>query len=252
MVTQDEIRYIDSVLHTAESGPAGVSADPANLEELQMIENHLRYNANVFNNHSSRSDLKKFAQIPDVDVDFDGEMGRVLDTFRVTELVQRNLRNRGLQGRELKDFETLVEAFKVAIVEDLVLVKKDMMEIRMRRAGYLRYTNRTAYGIVEDRYTDTNWKTGERIGSCSSGCSSLTTPSEDSGVQLVYVSVFLPLPIAVLILCVAKLPILKRRLHPFKQKVPTDVTCYTSTLVSAATMALDKRSSSHITHPCCH
>ncbi|KAF1362656.1 hypothetical protein EJ07DRAFT_105810, partial [Lizonia empirigonia] len=185
VVTQDEIRYIDSVLHTAESGPAGVGADPANLEELQLIENHLRYNANVFNNHSSRSDLKKFAKIPDVDVDFDGEMGRVLHTFRITEIVQRNLRNRGLQGRELKDFETSVEAFKVAIVEDLVLVKKDMMEIRMQRAGYLRYTNRTAYGIVEDRYTDTNWKTGERIGSCSSVSSSLTTPSDDSGMQLV-------------------------------------------------------------------
>ena len=179
VVTQEEIRYLDSVLHSVDGVSTGDDAGPANPEEMQLIEEHLRYNANVYNSHSSRKELRKLAKIPDVDVDFDAEMDRVLDTFRITELVKRNLKNRGLQGKELKTFETLVEAFKNAVVEDLVLVKKDMMEIRMRRAGYLRYTNKTAYGIVEERYTEKDWKTGERISYSSSESSGFTSPSED-------------------------------------------------------------------------
>ena len=100
----------------------------------------------MYNRQSSRRDLKKFAKIPDVDVDFDAEMERILDTFRITELAKRNFRNRGLQGKELKVFEELIDSFKSLIVEDLVLIKKDSMEVRMRRAGYLRYTNKTGYG----------------------------------------------------------------------------------------------------------
>ncbi|KAJ8112033.1 hypothetical protein OPT61_g5508 [Boeremia exigua] len=179
VVTQEEIRYVDSILHSAEGVSGGDGGSPANPEEMQLIEEHLRYNANVYNTQSSHRDLKKFAKIPDVDVDFEGEMERVLDTFRITELVKRNLRNRGLQGKELKNFEASVEVFKDAIVEDLVLVRKDMMEIRMRRAGYLRYTNKTAYSIVEDRYTEKDWKTGERITSSLSDSSGLTSLSEE-------------------------------------------------------------------------
>lgn len=183
LVTQEEIRYVESVLHAAESSNSGEGVDPANLEELQLIETHLRYNANVYNSHSSRRDLKQFAKISDVDVDFEGEIERVLDTFLITELVKRNLRNRGLLGKELRDFEVLVDTFKATIVEDLVLVKKDMMEVRMRRAGYMRYTNRTAYSIVKDRYIDKDWKTGERITSSSSDSSSLTAAGEDAIVE---------------------------------------------------------------------
>lgn len=150
------------------------------MEELHLIEEHLRYNANVYNRHASRQDLQRFAKIPDVDVDFDGEMERVLETFHVNELVKRNSKNRGLQGKERKHFENLVEAFKKKIVEDLVQVKKDTMETRMRRAGYLRYTSKTAYNIVEDRYTDKDWKTGERIASSISDSSGPDTPSETS------------------------------------------------------------------------
>ncbi|XPS99467.1 hypothetical protein M3J09_008642 [Ascochyta lentis] len=179
VVTQEEIKYVDSVLHTPEGIASNDSADPASIEDLQLIEAHLRYNANVYSSHASRYDLRKFATIPDVDVDFDAEIERVLDTFRVTELVKRNLKNRGLQGKELKEFDNSVESFKTAVVEDLVLVKKDVMEVRMRRAGYLRYTNKAAYQIVEDRYTDKDWKTGERITSSSSDSSSLTSLSDE-------------------------------------------------------------------------
>jgi hypothetical protein len=126
-VTQDEISYVNSVLHAAESGLCSDDG-PASLEEMQLIEEHLRYNANVYNRQSSRRDLKKFAKIPDVDVDFDAEMQRILDKFRITELAKRNFRNRGLHGKELKVFEELLETFKRVIVEDLVLIKKDAME----------------------------------------------------------------------------------------------------------------------------
>lgn len=157
----------------------GDGASPANVEEMQLIEEHLRYNANVYNSHSSRKALKRFARIPEVNVDFEAEVERVLETFRITELVKRNFRNRGLQGKELKTFEKLVDAFRDAVVEDLVLVKKDVMEIRMRRAGYLRYTNKTAYNIVENRYAEKDWKTGERItSSASESCSSLSISDE--------------------------------------------------------------------------
>lgn len=179
VVTQEEIRYIDSVLHSSEGVATGDGASPANMEEMQLIEEHLRYNANVYNGHSSRKALKRFAKIPEVDLDFESEVERALDTFRVTELVKRNLKNRGLQGKELRIFENMIDAFRNAIVEDLVLVKKDMMEIRMRRAGYLRYTNKTAYSIVEDRYTEKDWKTGERITSSASESSGLSSPSEE-------------------------------------------------------------------------
>jgi hypothetical protein len=63
----------------------------------------------------------------------------------------------------MKTFESLVVNLKTMVIEDLVLVKRDEMETRMRRAGYLRYANRTSFAIVEDRYTAKDWKTGERI-----------------------------------------------------------------------------------------
>lgn len=179
VVTHEEIRYVDSVLHSSEGVTTGDGASPANMEEMQLIEEHLRYNANVYNSHSGRKALKIFAKISEVDVDFESEVERVLDTFRVTELVKRNLRNRGLQGKELRTFENMVDVFRNAIVQDLVLVKKDMMEIRMRRASYLRYTNKTAYSIVKDRYAEKDWKTGERIASSASGSSGLSSPSEE-------------------------------------------------------------------------
>ena len=188
VVTHEEIQHIDSVIHSSEGLANGDGASPANVEEMQLIEQHLRYNANVYNSHSSRKALKRFAKIPEVDVDFESEVERVLETFRVTELVKRNFRNRGLQGKELKNFDSLVDAFRNAVVEDLVLVKKDMMETRMRRAGYLRYTNKTAYNIVENRYAEKDWKTGERITSSTSESSSLSSPSDELIRSPVYVS----------------------------------------------------------------
>ncbi|KAF2845456.1 hypothetical protein T440DRAFT_460233 [Plenodomus tracheiphilus IPT5] len=177
VINQDEIQYVDSVLHMADG--SNDSEGPRNPEEIEEIEKHLRYHAQVYNTQPDRRGLRKLAQFPDADVDFDAEMERVLEIFRITQLVKRNTRNRGLQGRDMKNFEALVEEFKCAVVEDIVLVKKDMLEVRMRRAGYMRYTNRTAVTRVEDRYVDKDWRTGERLTSSASDSSGSNTPLEE-------------------------------------------------------------------------
>lgn len=177
VITQDEVQYVDSVIHLTEGG--NDNDGPRNPEEVEEIERHLRYHAQVYNTHSDRHELRKMAQFPDADIDFDAEMDRIMGIFRITELVKRNRRNRGLQGREMKNFEALLEEFKCAVVEDIVLVKKDMLEVRMRRAGYMRYTNKTAFALVEDRYIDKDWKTGERLNSSASDTSGSNTPFEE-------------------------------------------------------------------------
>jgi len=186
VITQDEILYVGDVLHPADG--ACDSDSPRNPEEVDEIERHLRYHAHVYNTQADRRGLQKFVQFPDADVDFDGTMERILETFRITELIKRNTRNRGLHGRDMKRFELFVEEFKRAVVEDIVLVKKDVLEIRMRRAGYMRYTNKTAVSRVEDRYIDKDWKTGERLASSASDSSGATTPLEEVSATCRYVS----------------------------------------------------------------
>lgn len=177
VISQDEILHVDSVIHSADGVSSGESDAPCNVEEMEEIERHLKYNAHVYN--SQRRDLKKFARLPDVDVDFDAEMDCILEALRVTELLKCNTRNRGLQGKELKTFLAHVEELKKMIVDDLVAVKKDVFEVRMRRAGYLRYTNKTAHSIVEERYTDKDWKTGEKVSSNGSSSSELASNPEE-------------------------------------------------------------------------
>jgi hypothetical protein len=191
VITGAEVAYVDSIIHSAEGlSDADSNGSPRNLEEIEEMERHLRYNAHVYN-FGNRRELRKFAQFPEVDdLDFDLEMERILDTFRITELLRRNTRNRGLQGKELKMFQTLVEDFKKVVVEDLVLVKKDLLEIRMRRAGYLRYTNKTAHAIVEDRYLEKDWKTGEKYSSNASESSDVMSPAEDGSILARYVASF--------------------------------------------------------------
>ncbi|KAI8942341.1 hypothetical protein NX059_000419 [Plenodomus lindquistii] len=177
IITQEEIHYVDSVLHLADGANDGDG--PRNPEEIEEIERHLRYHAQVYNTQQDRRGLRRLAQFPGEHVDFNAEMERILEVFRITELIKRNTRNRGLQGKDMKTFEALVEEFRCAVVEDIVLVKKDVLEIRMRRAGYMRYTNKTAVTRVEDRYIDKDWKTGERLASSASDSSASSTPIEE-------------------------------------------------------------------------
>jgi hypothetical protein len=155
---------------------------------------HSQYHAHVYSTQVSRKGLRKLAEAPDdsIDVDFEAEMDRILEIFRIHELFKRNTRTKGLQGKELKTFRTLVDGFKQAILEDIVLVKKDNAEVRMRRAGYLRYTSKTAYGIVEERYTGKDWKTGEKVASSLSDFSDAITPTDETVLLSRFV---IPIPI---------------------------------------------------------
>ncbi|KAH5535154.1 hypothetical protein HBI27_173950 [Parastagonospora nodorum] len=177
-ISQEEINHVDSVIHSAEGFAVGDDG-PHNTEEMDEIERHLKYNANVYNSQPDRRELKKYARLADVDVDFDAEIERILEAFRVADLLKSNTRNRGLQGKELKTFQTVVEDLKKSVVNDLVLVKRDALETRMRRAGYLRYTNKTAHSIVEDRYNYKNWKTGEKYSATTSSSSENVSAADE-------------------------------------------------------------------------
>ncbi|KAF1972093.1 hypothetical protein BU23DRAFT_165870 [Bimuria novae-zelandiae CBS 107.79] len=180
VITQEEISYIHSVLHPAAS--YGNTENPNNPEEIEEIEQHLKYNAQCYNHGQKRSDIKQFAHVPDADIDFPTEMGRIFDILRIGELLKRNERNRGLRNKELVGFKALVATLQSQIINDLVLAKRDELEIRMRRAAFLRYTNRASFDIMANRYADKDWKTGEKIrplGSNSSSSGSLTAVEEE-------------------------------------------------------------------------
>ncbi|KAI4672066.1 uncharacterized protein J4E78_000566 [Alternaria triticimaculans] len=182
VITQEEIRYIDSVVHSVEGITSNDADGPRNPEEIEEIERQLRYHAHVYSTQVGRKGIRKLAEAPveSLNVDFEAEMDRILETFRINELLRRNTKTKGLQGKELKMFQGLVETFKHAVLEDIVLVKKDTAEVRMRRAGYLRYTSKTAYGIVEERYTGKDWKTGEKFASSLSDFSGGITPTDET------------------------------------------------------------------------
>lgn len=179
VVTQEEIFKLDTVIHASDSTAMHSNEGPKNPEEIEEIENHLRYNANVYNNNSSRQWVKQLTNIADANVNFDVEVNRILSSLHISELLQRNTKNKGLQGRELKVFQALVNELKKMIVEDIVLARKDNLETRMRRAAFLRYTNKTAYGILEERYSTKSWKTGDKLESNTSNGSICFGPRND-------------------------------------------------------------------------
>jgi hypothetical protein len=158
------------------------ASGPNTTEQIAEIEKHLRYNAQVYNEGAKRSVMKGFAELSGADVDFEGEMTRIMDTFRITELQKHNTTSGGLRGKSLKVFNTLVSEFKELVVEDLLLLKKEELEIRMRRAGYLRYTNRASFDIIRNRYEGKDWRTGEKHSTYSPQLTdNLTSISEHDG-----------------------------------------------------------------------
>jgi hypothetical protein len=161
VITLEEIKCLESVLHPASSNPDAVG--PRNPDEVDEIERHLRYNAQVYNTGHKRRVLKEFARTPDAEVDFESEMNRILEVLGVAELLKRTSKNHCLPGKELKHFLDSVTDFKRCVIEDLVLLKKDELEVRMRRAAYLRYANRASFDILEQRYAEKDWKTGEKF-----------------------------------------------------------------------------------------
>jgi hypothetical protein len=190
LISQEEIAHVESILHGAD-GPSdensGKLTGPRNKEEMEEIERHLKYNAHVYNTQADRRALKQYAQLPDVDVDFDVEMDRILKAFRVTEVLKKNTRNRGLQDKQLKTFQTVIEELKQGVVDYLIQIKQDALETSMRQAGYLRYTNKTAHNIVQDRYKARNWETGEKYAPAASVPSGIVTPVEGCNSPIRYV-----------------------------------------------------------------
>lgn len=184
VVTQEEINYISSVLHPVPSEQGNIT-HPNNPDEIEEIEQHLKHKAQSYNDAGQkRCTSNRLTLTPDADIDFGAEMDRILDILRVSELLKRNDRNRGLRNKDLSTFKTLVAELRVQIIDDLILFKRDDLEIRMRKAAFLRYTNRASYDIMTDRYTEKDWKTGEKIrtaGSESPSSGSLAVVDEEDG-----------------------------------------------------------------------
>ncbi|KAL5379264.1 hypothetical protein DPSP01_008538 [Paraphaeosphaeria sporulosa] len=180
VITHEDVKYIESVLHPA--GPQEDTEIPANSEEIEEIEQHLNYNAQCYNHGQKRSKIREFARIPDADIDFGAEIDRIFEILHINELLKRNERNRGLRNKELASFNTIVSELKGLIITDMVQNKKDELEIRMRRAAFLRYANKTSFNIVGNRYADKDWKTGQKyrsVGSDSALSDCLTAVEEE-------------------------------------------------------------------------
>jgi hypothetical protein len=161
VVTQDEIQYIESVIHT--SSVSSTNHVPSELEEVEGIERQLRCDTHSRNDQTTRKASQSSNGSHDATLGLSAELERIFNELRVAELIKRNDRNRGLRGKELRIFNALVEAFQSRIIDDLVLVEKDRLEIEMRRAGYIRYTTKTSHNILEDRYKERDRRTGQRI-----------------------------------------------------------------------------------------
>ncbi|EUC45426.1 hypothetical protein COCMIDRAFT_26360 [Bipolaris oryzae ATCC 44560] len=161
-ITQEEIQYIDSVIRSDDGITSNETEGLRNPEEVDEIEKQLRYHAQVYNARGNRDRLESLTDNPSKmeETEFDAEMNRILNIFHITKLLKRNTNTKDLQGKELEIFLALVSALKLAITEDIVQVKKDIVEVRMRRAGYLRYVNRASYEILGDRYSTKSWKAG--------------------------------------------------------------------------------------------
>ncbi|CAI6342273.1 unnamed protein product [Periconia digitata] len=179
IVTLEDRGYVEKVLHQQEGDLN--QKEPMNPDEVAEIEKHIRYHAHVYANATKPKVMKSELDItPSDNIDFENEMTRILDTFRITELQNRNYKNRGLVGRELKDFEVAVTSFKELVIEDLVLLKKDELEIRMRRAAFLRYANRSSFEEMMHRYSVKDWKTGAKFSPLEDNTPGSNTPSSDT------------------------------------------------------------------------
>jgi hypothetical protein len=167
-LTDQEYRYINEVLHPKAQVASDSSPEPMNLEEVHEIERNLRFNASTCYRRNVHTDqmkgyLNNKSPPSEEEIRIKASMDRVCDVFQITLLEKKNEKNRGLQGKEMKEFNKLVVEFRAALLDDYVLVYKDEMEIRMRRAAFLRYTNKGIVDKLLDRYNNRDWKTGLKL-----------------------------------------------------------------------------------------
>ncbi|KAF1993587.1 hypothetical protein P154DRAFT_527655 [Amniculicola lignicola CBS 123094] len=159
VLTAQQIGHVGVVLHSP-FDTAVEDESPENDAEIEEIERNLVYNAHVYNTGQKRSILHGVCSIEAANLDFDKEMAKILDTFQVSQLLEKGKK----KGDNDKDLLEKVKTIKLAITEELVASKKEEMEVRMRRAGFLRFINRSSFEILEDRHRRIDWATGEKIG----------------------------------------------------------------------------------------
>lgn len=167
-LTDQEYRHINEVLHPKAQLTSDSTPEPMNLEEVHEIERNLRFNASTCYRRTVHTEemkdyLNNKSPPTEEEVRIKAAIDRVCDFFRITLLKKKNEKNRGLVGKERKEFDKLVDNFREALLDDYVLVYKDEMEIRMRRSAFLRYTNKAIVDKLLERYKNRDWRTGLKI-----------------------------------------------------------------------------------------
>ncbi|KAF2121344.1 hypothetical protein BDV96DRAFT_682593 [Lophiotrema nucula] len=160
VMTCQEVDYVHSVLHPARDEDNSIG--PESVEEMEDFERNLTYNASVYGSGTKSAVLRSFNKISYTGIDFDAEMERILDDLRLAELVMKNNKREGLMGKELRTFGQKLATFKQLVVGDLLWVKREEMETRMRKAGFLRWTHREGFDLLQERHAEFVWETGER------------------------------------------------------------------------------------------
>ncbi|KAF2871377.1 hypothetical protein BDV95DRAFT_606815 [Massariosphaeria phaeospora] len=180
ILTGEDYEYVSAVLHTGELSTPEIDEknDPKSLAEVEEIEIQLRYSASVRNDGTKRKENQDLLLRKGVDVDFRAEMLRIEEVFHINELVKQNVKNQSLKGKEAKLFDTLVSEFRKLVIEDLVLLQKELLEIRMRRFSYSRYVNWKSVELVDERYSTKEHSTGERKAEKSAKPEAIAGPAD--------------------------------------------------------------------------
>jgi hypothetical protein len=164
VTTMQDYEYLDGILHPPVDNRSAIEA-AANLDEVQERENRLRQAAELYVNQMAplpRIQGKGKSQAGDID--WGNEIGRIFDALGITPLIRKNEKNRGLRGNDLKRFNKLVSKLTDYLIEDFVQIKRDEMEVDMRREAFCRYAGIQAYHTLLQRYgpdgEGRDWATG--------------------------------------------------------------------------------------------
>ncbi|KAF2499102.1 hypothetical protein BU16DRAFT_535502 [Lophium mytilinum] len=135
ILTSAEVNDIKGTLHPKKYGNDDDGS--SNHSEIEGIEKDRQYNADRYNTGMPRSPIENLVNYADVDVNFKSEMTSFYCVLRITELIRLNSRNRGFTGRTMKTIENLFGNLKTLVMENFIQVKKEDLELRMRRGAYL-------------------------------------------------------------------------------------------------------------------
>lgn len=157
VVTDKDVDFVAEVLHP--KGAPVESSDPGSVKDIEEADERLR---ELALRYLTGTKWTRSAESHDT-IDFESEMTRIFEAFQISGLVQGNDSTRGLRGKEFSKILSIVADLKNMIVEDLLAVKRDDMEIRMRRAGFVRFVGKSSFDSIETRYEQKDWATGQKI-----------------------------------------------------------------------------------------